>query len=543
MSERTQDRMARASYGKARKTSLDRAWLASLAAALLVGVALAQPQTARADEPWLVLADGVVAVPLSEPQSQLFGVGGAIAGGVYRPLTPYLLAGARLRLGLLSNGDAPTRPNQLDPGLGGLGSLTVAMRLRFDGFGFDDGARATGAYLEVGMGAVLTGTRVRFTSELGLGWLFRVGPIDVGPTVRYAQLVESQDALDERDARVLLFGAEVVLFDPRGHHARPVVTTPPIPDTDHDGILDPDDGCIEEPEDRDGFEDTDGCPDLDNDADRIRDADDHCPLVPEDRDGFEDTDGCPDPDNDQDGFLDAADQCPNDAEIVNGVNDDDGCPDEGLIALIDDHIVLEETVLFDFERSRVKSTARPVLRAIVQLVLLHPEWTRVRIEGHADARGETAFNQDLSERRAVNVREALVALGIPAGIIDSAGFGATRPRDPGTTEWAYQRNRRVEFVVVARRGTPNTAATPANTATPAEPPVSPPDAPAPPAVAPPVPAVAPPVPAVAPPVPAAAPPVPAVAPPVPAPPAVAPPAPVGAAPRVESAAPASGGTP
>jgi hypothetical protein len=99
-------------------------------------------------------------------------------------------------------------------------------------------------------------------------------------------------------------------------------------DRDNDGILDKDDKCPTEPEDRDGFEDTDGCPDKDNDGDSIGDAMDKCPNEPEDMDGFEDTDGCPDPDNDKDGIPDDRDQCPDKAETKNGFKDDDGCPDE-----------------------------------------------------------------------------------------------------------------------------------------------------------------------------------------------------------------------
>ena len=272
--------------------------------------------------------EGTGLVPLTAPQTELYGAGGSLAVGVYHPMTPYLLGGARLRVGLLSDGAAPTRANQVDPGLGGLGSITAALRLRFSGVGPDDGSRATGGYLEIAIGGALTGARVRVTTEAGLGWLFRIGPIDIGPTVRYVQVVEVEDALDNRDARLLLFGLEAVLFDPRVHRLRPDIATRQIPDTDHDGIFDPDDHCREEPEDFDEFEDADGCPEPDNDRDRVRDADDGCPLVPEDRDDFEDADGCPDPDNDHDGILDAADRCPNDAEIVNGIEDEDGCPDD-----------------------------------------------------------------------------------------------------------------------------------------------------------------------------------------------------------------------
>ena len=64
----------------------------------------------------------------------------------------------------------------------------------------------------------------------------------------------------------------------------------------------------------------------DRDGDGIKDSMDKCPDDPEDRDGFEDEDGCPDPDNGRDGILDRDDKCPNQPEVFNGVTDDDGCP-------------------------------------------------------------------------------------------------------------------------------------------------------------------------------------------------------------------------
>jgi hypothetical protein len=98
-------------------------------------------------------------------------------------------------------------------------------------------------------------------------------------------------------------------------------------DTDGDGIPDFRDNCRRQPEDFDGFEDTDGCPDLDNDGDGIPDSLDACPNDAEDFDGFEDTDGCPDLDNDGDGIVDARDMCPNEPEDLDGFEDTDGCPD------------------------------------------------------------------------------------------------------------------------------------------------------------------------------------------------------------------------
>lgn len=99
-------------------------------------------------------------------------------------------------------------------------------------------------------------------------------------------------------------------------------------DRDGDGIDDGADQCPTEPEDKDNYEDADGCPDPDNDLDSILDAQDKCPSEPEDQDGFEDTDGCPDPDNDKDGIPDTGDRCPNEPETKNGFKDEDGCPDE-----------------------------------------------------------------------------------------------------------------------------------------------------------------------------------------------------------------------
>jgi len=99
------------------------------------------------------------------------------------------------------------------------------------------------------------------------------------------------------------------------------------PDADWDGIDDVKDKCPNEREDRDGFEDDDGCPDNDNDKDNILDKNDNCPDAAEDIDGFKDDDGCPEPDNDEDGILDAADKCPVDAEDIDQDRDEDGCPD------------------------------------------------------------------------------------------------------------------------------------------------------------------------------------------------------------------------
>lgn len=100
-------------------------------------------------------------------------------------------------------------------------------------------------------------------------------------------------------------------------------------DTDGDGILDSKDACPTQPEDFDGVDDEDGCPERvqDQDGDGILDDQDQCPRQPEDPDGFEDLDGCPDLDNDKDGILDKDDVCPLQPEDRDTFEDQDGCPD------------------------------------------------------------------------------------------------------------------------------------------------------------------------------------------------------------------------
>lgn len=101
---------------------------------------------------------------------------------------------------------------------------------------------------------------------------------------------------------------------------------PDFRDRDTDGVYDPEDLCPDDPEDRDGFRDDDGCVDPDNDGDGLLDAADKCPNDAEDLDQFQDEDGCPEADNDGDGIADLNDACPNAKEDGQGKRPKDGCP-------------------------------------------------------------------------------------------------------------------------------------------------------------------------------------------------------------------------
>jgi outer membrane protein OmpA-like peptidoglycan-associated protein len=223
----------------------------------------------------------------------------------------------------------------------------------------------------------------------------------------------------------------------------------PDPDNDQDGIADAQDKCPNEAEDKDGFEDDDGCPEVDNDGDGIPDAQDKCPNDPEDKDGFQDDDGCPDLDNDGDGIPDSADKCPNEPETRNGVDDEDGCPDSGgQVTIAGGKIELPENILFDTGSERISSRSDALMQHIAEKIKSNPQVKRIRIEGHTDDVGGAKKNQELSQARAESVRNALIAKGVEPERLQAVGYGDSRPLDKRKTNEARAKNRRVEFVIV-----------------------------------------------------------------------------------------------
>ena len=226
------------------------------------------------------------------------------------------------------------------------------------------------------------------------------------------------------------------------------VIAPPEPktkDRDGDGILDDVDKCPDAPEDRDGFEDNDGCPDPDNDKDGIPDVRDKCPNDAEDKDGFEDDDGCPDPDNDKDGIPDASDKCPNEPETINNVDDEDGCPDKGIVTLKENELETLTPIFFDTDRARVKHAFRPALDVIAAILKAHPEIGRCAVEGHTDATGPAEWNKKLSLERAKSVAVYLISKGVDPSRVAAIGQGDALPWATNQTEAGRAANRRVIF--------------------------------------------------------------------------------------------------
>jgi outer membrane protein OmpA-like peptidoglycan-associated protein len=71
----------------------------------------------------------------------------------------------------------------------------------------------------------------------------------------------------------------------------------------------------------------------------------------------------------------------------------------------------------------------------------------VLIVGHADLKGTEEYNDELSRRRALAIREALLAVGVPAVRIELAARGKREPLVPTPDGIPYVRNRRVEIRV------------------------------------------------------------------------------------------------
>jgi OmpA-OmpF porin, OOP family len=225
-------------------------------------------------------------------------------------------------------------------------------------------------------------------------------------------------------------------------------------DRDGDGIPDSKDKCPDEPEDRDGFQDEDGCPDPDNDQDGIPDKVDKCPNDPEDKDGFEDEDGCPDPDNDKDGIPDVKDKCPNEPETYNGFEDEDGCPDKGSVVIQDNNIIILEKIKFRTDSAEILPESGQILDAVATTLAHHPEFLLLEIAGHADERASDEHNLKLTQDRVNSVMRALISRGIAQSRLRSKGYGEFCPEDPGHNAAAWEKNRRVEFKILATKDGP-----------------------------------------------------------------------------------------
>ena len=188
----------------------------------------------------------------------------------------------------------------------------------------------------------------------------------------------------------------------------------------------------------------------DRDGDGIPDNVDRCPDQPEDKDGFQDEDGCPDPDNDNDGIPDARDKCPNEPETFNNYKDDDGCPDE-VPAEVKKFTGVIEGINFKTGSAEILAGSYVILDRAVKVLQDYQE-VNLEISGHTDNRGKADYNRDLSQRRADSVKTYFVQRGITSDRLQAIGYGLTRPIADNKTSSGRASNRRTEFRLINPSG-------------------------------------------------------------------------------------------
>lgn len=367
---------------------------------------------AAAEKSFALHAEGAAAGAIGDRTSP-FGWGGSALVAAELRLHPKL--GVELPLGFVSlRGAAHQDPAYMPATAGSAVFAVPGLRVR----PFANAERNGPLWIAGGAGIADTGGVAAPAVDLRVGLDVRVGAVALGPFAGLLQLVNVRGGVRPDDARLLMLGVH-------GAFQRRPPSPPPalVGDRDHDGI---------------------------------RDDLDRCPDDPEDVDGFQDSDGCPDLDNDKDGIPDDVDRCPDDAESVNGFEDADGCPDQAPVVptkalVIEDRVELEQRVHFAVYRASVAPGDVEIVAEVAKLLHDHPEYVRVRIAGHADESGDDRFNARLSQRRAEAVWAELVHDGISAEVLEVVAFGMSQPLRHERSEGAQRENRRVEFEVVRRR--------------------------------------------------------------------------------------------
>lgn len=113
-------------------------------------------------------------------------------------------------------------------------------------------------------------------------------------------------------------------------------------------------------------------------------------------------------------------------------------------------MTMNQDVLFATASDELNPDAVARLRPLARYLRANPG-VRVAIDGHTDSRGSNAYNQDLSERRAESVRDALDDMGVRYARFRITGHGETSPIASNRNGEGMRLNRRVELTLLGRR--------------------------------------------------------------------------------------------
>ncbi|HSF93267.1 MAG TPA: OmpA family protein [Paracoccaceae bacterium] len=109
-------------------------------------------------------------------------------------------------------------------------------------------------------------------------------------------------------------------------------------------------------------------------------------------------------------------------------------------------VTLPEAITFPVNSTEIRYSIQDDLVTLARSMNDYPN-TRVDVIGHTDSTGSAAYNQDLSERRALAVRAALVGNGVSPSRVFASGLGETQPVASNATADGRAQNRRVEIFI------------------------------------------------------------------------------------------------
>ena len=128
-------------------------------------------------------------------------------------------------------------------------------------------------------------------------------------------------------------------------------------------------------------------------------------------------------------------------------------PDAATRARIDQLLARIEDAYFDYDKATLRSDAIKTLAAdateLKNILKDYPDY-KLTIEGHADERGSAEYNLALGEKRAAAAKEYLVQIGIPSGQLSTVSYGKERPACSQSDESCWQKNRRIHIVAVSK---------------------------------------------------------------------------------------------
>jgi outer membrane protein OmpA-like peptidoglycan-associated protein len=175
----------------------------------------------------------------------------------------------------------------------------------------------------------------------------------------------------------------------------------------------------------------------DVDSDGVLDRDDDCI----DQAGDSKNKGCPWPDKDNDGVPDDKDNCPEEV----GTQENNGCPivPSKFTEFIESD---KNNILFTVSSSQLDSDAKFTLNSVKTLLDFYTK-TSITIEGYASTDGSTAYNQKLSEERAMEIKNYLVSNNIAPERLSIIGYGESRPIANNSTPDGRAKNRRAQIKI------------------------------------------------------------------------------------------------